>query len=223
MFKNKKMILLMGGLAAASFAGSYLVTGLLGIGTPPAPLPSEGETAEQAPSGPAEPVVLDLSPKEAMLDHLISELRAKMDLADAREKELETREKRLAIAERKLKDMTRSLDDMRLEIAASFEPLKRELDRMKEQLEQSEHRISADERANLKRIAAIFDKMDTAAAGEILAEKCKSNQLDEAVGILRYMRERSAASVLAEMSDKSLAAKITERLQRVTEETLPEG
>ena len=56
------------------------------------------------------------------------------------------------------------------------------------------------------------------AGSRILEGMCTNKQEADAVKILFYMQERSVAKVLAEMTDKNMAARLCEQLKRVKEQ-----
>jgi len=213
MFKKKFMILILAGLGVVSFVAAYFVAGMLGVGRsapPPAPLAAE-EEAEG--TGAARPPV-EMRPSEKLLQTLIRDLRAKIDEVEARARTLDQRERRLRLAEAELRKVTQEVDDLRMSAVAAFAPLN---ERLKE-IQQSLILVSATERANLKRVAAVYDKMTADASSRIFTEMVKSKRVDDAVKLLSYMQERSAAKLLAAISDPAMAAELSDRLKRVKEE-----
>lgn len=211
-----KTILVLGGLGAASFAISAAVSVFLG----PKPAPSAGgKTPTTAPAGrlvaglPAGEAKLSIREKE--LQDLIHELQARLQECDARQKALDQREQRLTITQELLKKQIQDLEDLQVRLLGPLSTLKEE----QAKLERSRLAVSRQEQANLKKTALIYEKMDPAQGGKILADMCKNQQLDDAVKILHYMNERAAANVFAEMTDKALAAKLTARLKEIQPET----
>ena len=83
------------------------------------------------------------------------------------------------------------------------------------ELEKTRTAIAKDEEVNLKRVAAVYDKMDAVAAARILEGMNKNTQDTDAVKILHYMTERSVAKVMAEFTDKSVAARLCEQMKRI--------
>ncbi len=214
---NKK-IMMVGGLAAASFVGALA---LAYITTPRPKAPIDANHAEMAATtAPAGGVTAGLvggdsklSPKETQLDELIREVRLKMAEVKQREAALDERESRLTIAQDQLKKQAKELEGLQIQLLAPLAAIKDE----QEKLEKGRVKVAVDEKVNLKRTAAIYEKMDAASGGRILAGMCEQ-QMDDVVKILFYMTERSAAKILGEIQDKTLAARLTERLKRVKEE-----
>lgn len=212
-----KKIMLVGGLAVASFVGSLAVAYMV---TPRPKPPTDANHVEAAattaPAGVTAGLVggdSKLSPKEAQLDELIREVRLKMAECKMREAAVEEREGRLTIAQDQLKKQTKDLESLQIQLLAPLAAVKDE----QEKLDSSRVKVAADEKVNLKRTAAIYEKMDAATGGRILSGMCEQ-QMDDVVRILFYMTERSAAKILGEFQDKTLAARITERLKKVKEE-----
>ncbi len=213
---NKK-IMLVGGLAAASFVGA-LAFAYITTPRPKAPVDANKheQAATTAPSSITAGLVngdLKLSPKEAQLDELIREVRVKLAECKQHEAALEEREGRLAIAQEQLKKQTKELENLQIQLLAPLAAIKDE----QEKLQKARVQVAQDEKVNLKRTASIYEKMDAASGGKILTGMCEQ-QMDDVVKILFYMTERSAAKILGEMPDKTLAARLTERLKRVKEE-----
>jgi flagellar motility protein MotE (MotC chaperone) len=205
---KKKWIFLVG-LALASFAGSFFIS--YKTAKPRAEEAGKGPTT--APSGETalgEP----LGPKEKLLDDLARELRQKIQDFQRKEMRLGDQEKRIKIALEQLEKQAKELDNLRMQLVAPLARLKEaqaELDRNRVQ-------VSLDEKTNLKRTAAIYEKMDATAGGKILESMCQNKQEDDAAKILVYMAERSAAKLLAEITDKTVVAKLCDRMKRIKEE-----
>ena len=223
---GKLRIIILAVLAVASFGVSYLATEWLGgegeAATGPAAAvgsPFATET-HQAQGGPVQAASLmtaqpaTLAMKERGLDTLIRELRQKMEDYKTKRKELEKREKRIEMAGESLKKQAKEVETLQAQLDA---PLIR-LRKAKAELEDAQVRVWQQEKANLKRTAGIYDKMDAVSSSEILADMCKNNQEDDAAKILRYMSERSAAKLLASMPDRAAAAKLCQRLKSIQED-----
>jgi len=60
--------------------------------------------------------------------------------------------------------------------------------------------------------------MDVGEASQTIVEMCGANQIEDAVKLLLYMNERQAAKMLAEMSNKPLAAELSLLMKRVVEQ-----
>ena len=212
---KSKAILVIGGLGAASFAVSAALSMFLG----PKPAPQTGKAPTTAPALPLAGGVPGgegrLSLREKELQDLIRDLQARLHECDARQKGLDQREERLAITQEVLKKQIKDLEDLQVRLLGPLSTLREE----QAKLEKGRLAIALEEQANLKKTALIYEKMDAAQGGKILADMCKNQQLDDAVKILHYMGERSAANIFAEMTDKGLAAKLTARLKEIHQES----
>jgi flagellar motility protein MotE (MotC chaperone) len=211
-----KAILIVGGLGVASFAISAALSMLRG------PKGGEHAKAQTPTTGPAQPLVAGvpggeskLSLRERELHELLRELETRLREAGDRQKALDQREERLAITQELLKKQIKDLEDLQVRLLAPLNTLKEEQAR----LEKTRLTITQEEQANLKKTAQIYEKMDSAQGSKILADMCKNQQLDDAVKILHYMGERQAAGVLAEITDKGLAARLTARLKEIHQES----
>lgn len=207
-----KMIMILGGLAVVSFVVSFVVSSWL-----------TKKPAATAATQPAEPAtqpsammaaVPSLSPKERQLDELVQELKARMESCRKKEAELEKREKRLAMAQESLTKQAKDVENQLIQLKAPLANLQAEQRRLKD----TQVLITSQEGANLKKTAAIYEKMDAASGGKILENMCTGQQEDDAARILHFMSEKSAAKVLMEITDKNLVAKLTDKLKRMKEE-----
>jgi flagellar motility protein MotE (MotC chaperone) len=217
---SKKMrIILVAGLLVLSFALSCGVSLLLAPS--PAPRLAAPTTAPAARPGEdllaAVPMVAKpegLQPRQRQLEELIRDVRARRAECIEMRQRLEQEAKRMEVARALLKKEGEDLEKLRFRLVG---PLT-ELREAKADLEKSRILIAKEERANLKRTAAIYEKMDPASGSEILEEMCANQQETDAAKILRYMSERSAAKVLAGIKDKALAAKLSDMLKRMREQ-----
>lgn len=73
--------------------------------------------------------------------------------------------------------------------------------------------LDAVERKNIERMATMYDSMAPESAAPILKQMADSGRMDTAVKILAQMKERSAARVLAELSDPTLAAQLLDKMR----------
>jgi len=216
----KKFYLILGGVAAVSFAGSVGVSIFAGGKKLPAksasgatsqPSPSEAYLARLTAAGSAADRV---PPDQARLEDLAKELRARMEEYERKSTRLEEREKRVVQAEQELQRRAKELETLRMELVG---PLTRLKDAMAE-LDRKSVQVDKDEKVNLQRIAATFEKMDAVRGSGILAGMCANNQVEDVVKILAYMSERGAGKVLAEMTDQAMAAKLTALWKKVKEQ-----
>lgn len=163
---------------------------------------------------------------DKQLRSLVYEVQEKMRQYDSKLASLETREHRLQMTQDALKKDIENLNNLRVELATIVAGLKEERDR----LLKSRVEIAQAEKANLTKIAAAYDRMDSASAGKILSSMCagqtqgsspgaSGGNMDDAVKILHYMTERTKAKVLAELvtSEPTLAALLCEKLKQIVE------
>lgn len=206
-------ILVLVALAGVAFAGTFVASHWLGA----KPTEAAGEPAPQAAAkGPQTEELSTLLDPSALteqqaLQALIREVRGKLRECEGREKELQEEQRRLGIARQDLEKQTAELENLRVELATQVSQLKQ----ARETLDRSRVALRRDEEVNLKRTAAIYDKMAADAASRIFESMCKNSQEVDAVKILHYMTERAVAKILAEMSDKEQAARLSEMMKRV--------
>jgi flagellar motility protein MotE (MotC chaperone) len=206
-------VLVLVALAGVAFAGTFFASHWLGV----KPTEAAGEPAPQAAAKGSQPeelsTLLDPSAltEQQALQVLIREVRGKLRECEGREKELQEEQRRLGIARQDLEKQTAELENLRVELATQVSQLKQ----ARETLDRSRVALRRDEEVNLKRTAAIYDKMAADAASRIFESMCKNSQEVDAVKILHYMTERAVAKILAEMSDKEQAARLSEMMKRV--------
>ncbi len=222
-----------------SFAGAFVTGWLsrpkaaLGSGGP-APTGTTGSTSALAQNPPAlltpaataaEDATGTRTMTEQQLKELIREIRERMQEYDRKLQDLEKEKERMQTARQTLKKDIDTLNNLQVELAASAANLKSERDALlKTRIE-----IDQVEKNNLTALAAAYDKMDAARAGEIFKSMAQgqvrsgtgtpSTNVDDAVKILRFMQERAKAKVLSEMAttEPALAAALSLRLKQVTE------
>jgi flagellar motility protein MotE (MotC chaperone) len=212
---GKKFYLLLGVLAVASLGISAALTLLTGGGAPAGKPSGEAPTKEAAllagvtAAGGPPPML----PRQEQFEQLVKELRVKVLDYRRKEQKLAEREKRLALAEENLKRRSKELANLLARLEAPLNRLKA----AEAELERARLLVDKQERANIQRIAATFEKMDPEGGGEILSGMCANSQTDDAVKILYYMSDRTSASLLGEMKDRDLAARLAGMMQRITE------
>lgn len=217
---GKKYLIILGVLAAVSFGVSLGVSAMLG---------GKGSHAEKSAAAKAvnkgDALLAGLSadgagearkalPEQEKIEQLTKDLRARIAEYERKEHKFIEREKRLAVAEETLVHRAKELETLRLQMVG---PLARLKDAMAE-LDRARVQVSKQEKANLQKIAATFEKMDPTKGGGILSGMAANEQVDDVAKILFYMSERSSAKMLAEISDKTLAAKLTGMMQKIREE-----
>jgi flagellar motility protein MotE (MotC chaperone) len=240
---NGKLILTSAAAGVISFAGAF-AAGWFTSSAPVAAAAASNQagavTQPQTPGGlqpqtltptaaPLDDAASTRAMTEQQLKAMIDEVREKIQEYDAKLKSLEKERERLQIAQQVLKKDIESLNNLRVDLATTAAGVKTERDLLlKTRVE-----IERTERANLTAIAAAYDKMDAASAGDILANMAtgqsksggsgsgsgRTPNIDDAVKILHFMQDRTKAKVLAEMVAKepALAALLCQKLKQVQE------
>ena len=235
---NKKAIIIAAAAGLISFASAFVAgwfTRPKAAAAGPAQAGAAERTRTPAPGAPAllapnstaagEDGAGTRTLTEQQLKELILEVRDKIQQYDRKLQDLEKEKERMQIAQQTLKKDIDTLNNLRVDLAASVASLKSERDA----LLKARTEIEQVEKTSLMAIAAAYDKMDPARAGEILKTMAqgriqdgvpaKKAGADDAVKILHFMQERTKAKVLAEMAatDPGLAATLSQRLKQVTE------
>jgi hypothetical protein len=236
---NKKLIMIAAAAGLVSFTAAFVTGWLsrpkaaLGSGGP-APTGTAGPTNTPAPIPPAivplgataaDDTTGTRALTEQQLKELILEIRDRMQTYDRKLQDLEQEKQRLQTAREMLKKDIDTLNNLQVELATSTASLKSERDALlKTRVE-----IDQVEKSNLTALAAAYDKMDAARAGEIFKSMAQgqvrsgtvapSTTMDDAVKILRFMQDRTKAKVLSEMAttEPALAAALSLKLKQVTE------
>ena len=196
---NLKKILLLAGLLVVSFGVSFGLSWWLSPSGEPAPDAGDedqdtlggGAVAAAALTG--RPVTL--RPDERATDKLRKELRDLLEQNKNRARKIEEDELRLARAKAELALQAKELEGLRVKLVAPLDRVRQEM----KALEATRIRIQTEELANLRFTAGIYDKMAAEESGPIIKAMIDNGQLEDAVKILRYMTERVAAKVLAEV------------------------
>jgi flagellar motility protein MotE (MotC chaperone) len=200
-------------LAAVTFAVTYAVARWLGATPAPAAAGTTPGGAEGAANAGAAAVQEAPRIEEKHLYDLIKEVRQRIRDCQKREADLAEQDKRLQMTRQLLEKESQDLETLRTQLTASVTRLKE----AQADLEKTRIAIDQKEQANLKRTAAVYDTMDAAAAAKIVEGMCANQQDADAVKVLFYMKERAVGKLLAEITDKGLAARLCEQTKRVKE------
>ncbi len=236
---NKKLTLIAAAAGVLSFGGAFVA----GRFTQPAAVmgsvdPNEATATTSSPPGgtlgphllgPTAPSPEDNAGTRAMteqqLKELIYEVREKIQEYDQKLQALEQERGRLRIAQQTLKKDVETLNNLRVDLAATAASVKSERD----MLAKTQVEVKQTEKANLVAIAAAYDKMDAASAGDILRSMAlgqtgnggsnRGANLDDAVKILHFMQDRTKAKVLEELvnTEPTLAAMLCQKLKQIRE------
>jgi flagellar motility protein MotE (MotC chaperone) len=198
-------------LAGLSFGSSYFISTRM---IKRADASQMATTKPQAPPpAPVEAIVAD-SQKEQQLDSLVKELHQKIEDCRRHQEELDQRETRVQLAQESLQKRSEELEALQLKLVAPLTALKdAQADFKRQQV-----LVATQEKVNLKRTAAIYEKMEPAKCAKILTDMCVGSQEEDAAKILHFMSERAAAKLMGEITDKGLAASLTEKLKNIQEE-----
>ena len=212
--KKMKYVIVLVALAGVSFGVSYLVsfkTSAAMLASGPTTAPAGATTAPSIPSD----ALVPESAKEQQFDDLVKELRRKLEECRKRQDDLDQREQHMRIANESFKKRAEELEALRLQLMAQLPTLKD----AQAELQRNRVLVSQQEKTNIKRTAAIYDKMEPTKGARIIMDMCGGSQEEDAAKILHFMTERGAAKLLAEVADKGLAARLTDQLKRMQEES----
>lgn len=212
-----KMIIILGVLAVVSFGVSYGVSTYLARKNAPV-VGTNAKPAEQESALPQELLAAQaVSPsiREKQVEDVLRELQLRMDACKKREEELDQREKRIAMAQEMVKKEAENLENLQMQLKA---PLAN-LEKAQAELQKSRLAVAATEAVRLKKLSAMYEKMDPPVGWQKLDGMCQNKQEDDVAKILFYMSEKGAAKLVSEIPDKTLAARLCDKLKRIKEET----
>jgi flagellar motility protein MotE (MotC chaperone) len=154
---------------------------------------------------------------------LASSLRDRSTLVREREDQLMARQRQLELVIENISSERAAIDELRNELEGALkagEDHLAEVQRQRTDLEIKQQNIegrvtemAGHEKDNIKKMAGMYDNMSAESAAKIIQHMADGGTMDTAVKLLSVMKERQAAKVLAEMSDPSLAAQLSERLK----------
>ena len=173
------------------------------------------EAAMNASSVNPEDPMLSKTLTEKQLKILVQNLRGKIEEYDTKMADLGAREQQLQLSRQAFAADVNELNQIRVDLVSSAAEIKRQ----KKELDEYQVKIKDDEAVNLKRTATIYDKMDSSSSSKIMINMCKSNQINDAVKLINYMTERTAAKVLGEIAtaEPQIAADMCQGLKRLKE------
>ncbi len=237
-----KKVIVLGGVAAAMFTVSsllsyWLTQGRIPSETPPAQ-PQAGAARPQSPAARSEHTSPDLSPAvrppfnpgaEELL-RLRTQIKDSQDRLQTEEKRLATRKQLLDLVLQDIRGERTAIEGLRKEMTgllktiderlAAMELKSSELDRKNRKYEdhvrtiqKSLTEVTATEQEQIQRMAEMYNNMDPTAAGNLLQGMADTGAIDTAVKILSNMSERRAAKVLAELSDRGVVIQILDRMK----------
>ena len=228
---KKYQIIVMVALGAFSFAASFglnwfrkqkAADAAVLPQEPPASETTAGPSAQRAAMAPEisarygpQDIDEQMGLTERQLQHLIYDVREKMNEYNRRERELAEEAARLELVRQSLQEDIEQLNELRetldMKLAA--------INEKEEQIRNTLIAVEEVERVNLERLGATYDKMDAVQAGKIMVNMAANNQLQDVVKILYYMNERNAARVLGQIGSTrpEVASVLSLQLKRVQE------
>jgi flagellar motility protein MotE (MotC chaperone) len=132
---------------------------------------------------------------ENQLKTLICDLQEKMEDVKGKQKAIEQDTERVNITRQTLAGEVEQLNQLRENVNQKLLTLQEKERSIRNSLTE----IEAAEKANLTKIAAMYDKMDPAQSAKIIITMASNNQTKDAIKILYYMSERSASKLLGEI------------------------
>jgi len=212
---GKKRIIILVSLGVFSFAVAFVVSAWVASSSPP----QQAQAQQAETSEPQNALVRDLrdsglvelKPREEELRELIKEVRHKIAVYRDKEHQLQEREKRIGMTEELLVKQTKELANLRVQLVAAMTAL----NDAQAEAEKNKIVMEAQELTNLSKIAAGYEKMDPAAAAEIMTQMCNNQQHEDVVRILYLMSEKRMSALVAEMKDRQLAATLIQQMKHV--------
>jgi len=202
---KKTHIIILIAVGIFSFTGAFGVTWFMKKNAPVVPdvtVVKDGETAD-IDSEKTENFELTSKSGETVngmteknLQNLIYDIREKLNDYHYREKHLDEQEKRIETARKALQEDIDQLNTLFIQITAVLSNLKQKEADIKNSLIE----IDTIERENIKRIAKRYDAMEPSEATKIFINMNNSNQLDDVVMIINYMKPKKSAGVLGEFA-----------------------
>ena len=156
---SKKKMIIVAALAVVTFALATGFSFLLPGGEPRSP---SGPKAGADGTDPNAVSPVQLSLQERDLDDLVRNLRQRIADCRAQTQQLSEREKQIRIIQEQLTRQAQELEDLRVKASAALAALREE----KETMQAERVKIEAADRVNLKKTAAIYEKMDATAGGQ---------------------------------------------------------
>lgn len=223
------------GFASWYWKGSKQAEEVLAAQT--APRSDKGKSAAPSPEPtgvpkfvPAPAIRPQGNPEPESVVQLANNLRSQMESVKTREQQLTARQKNLEIIYHDLKSERNSLDELRNQVNGELKTLLEKLALLEEksadvqqqrqrlndnanQLKQNIIEIDGMEQKNIKQLAAMYDSMEPSTAAELMQEMADKGKMDMAVKILSTMRERSAANVISQITDRTTTVQLMERLK----------
>ena len=154
---------------------------------------------------------------------LAAGLRDRTIVVREREMQMAVRKKQLELVQEDIRSERAAMDDLRKQVTEEMKAAEERLAAAERAHAEVEHerqtmngrvtQMEVQEKDNIKKMGSMYDSMAPESAAKILQQMTDTGKMDTAVKLLGVMKERQAAKVLAEMSDPSLAAQLSEKLK----------
>lgn len=181
---------------------------------PAKPAQEPGSPGEQGEGQPREMPYLRYG-SASTVSRMVEELELKKTEYEALLRGLERRAAELEAWEKQLKVERDRLREQFTEDKEELAALRARLRRKEQELDARQVAIEQEEEQNLAATAAIYDRMASERAAEILMEMYSEGQQEAVVKIVHLMQQRTAAKALEAFPDPKIGAQITERLQHI--------
>jgi flagellar motility protein MotE (MotC chaperone) len=201
--------------------------------------PGKGQKGSTAASGGLLPqtdlkpaVRPSFNPEADSAAQLANNLRVQTEALRTREQQLIVRQKGLEIIFQDMRGERAIIDDMKKQLSEELKALsdkveslerksgevdskQKQLTNQHKQLKDSIVHIEDTEKDTVKRLAVVYDSMDSEAAAQQLQHMADTGKMETAVKILTMMRERQAAKVLAAFTDRTTVSQFIEKMTSV--------
>ena len=221
MFGDKKKIFILIGVVVAVFAGSLVVALFTGGG------PKTDPGAETVAKIKDQPLFTDssieklerLGPTENQLQVLIKQVSEERDELKRRRNQLDDEHRRLDMVRKEIQQQLQELANARMSLQAAIPAVKR----AQAELRRERVVVRQEEQENLQRNAEIFARMQPDAAAEIWTRMWSDTKGEDVVKMLLFMPSKSAAKIIAELQDRTIAAKLMIQAEKIRKQRMQAG
>ena len=204
----KKLILLFV-VAALAFTGSFLIARQARARQ----AAKAADVSETGGAAAAAPVGLPRSVRDEQIDSLARSLREQLGRVHDAEDELEKKREMIESIRQQIVRDTDELEKLHTRVVKAVT----ELNEKRAEFDEQVLLVTRLEEERLGQVAAIYDKMAPERASVVLESMYAGKQREEAIKILFFMNERSAAKALGQIQDPKVAAAMVQEFKRVRE------
>jgi len=161
---------------------------------------------------------------------LAADLKKRMEVVQKREADVENKLTQLKIVYQDIKSEQQVIDELKKQVQLELQAVTEQMNKLEEKFVQLQQQaqekaskiqelekrmIELDDvqKANIRRMASMYDTMDAESAAKILTKMADEGDLATVAALLSAMKERQAAKVLAALPDPGLAAQLSEHLK----------